>query len=100
MIISSCIFSPERIPIIFILHSGATAFITFDNLYGTLDYDISLKLCDGTEVNSIVYSGTSLYFCGNSPSAEPEVGIIIGPVCIDESCPSPPPTYTPTPSAP
>jgi hypothetical protein len=68
--------------------------ITFDNSTGTLDYYFSLNLCDGTELNSTIYSGTTLYYCGNSPSAEPEVDVIIGPVCVDNSCPSP--TVTPT----
>lgn len=74
--------------------------IAFDNLSGTLDYYFSLTLCDGSELNSTVFSGTTVYYCGNSPSAEPEVNVVIGPVCVSGSCPSPPPTYTPTPSNP
>ena len=68
--------------------------IKFDNLDGVLDYYFSVTLCDGTEINSTIFSGTTLYYCGNSPTAEPEVGISIGPVCVDNTCPTP--VYTPT----
>lgn len=74
--------------------------IAFDNLSGSSNYDISLTLCDGTSLNSSVYAGSIIYYCGNTPSADPQVNIVIGPVCVSGSCPSPPPTYTPTPSNP
>jgi len=66
--------------------------ITFDNSINTLDYDFSLKLCDGSTLDGVIYSGTTLYYCGNSPSAEPEVGVTIGTPCSYGTCPTPTPT--------
>lgn len=74
--------------------------ITFDNLTGTTDYNFSLTQCDGTILYSVVYSGTSVYYCGKLPSADPEVLISIGLPCVGNTCPPPllTPTSTPTPS--
>lgn len=74
--------------------------ITFDNLYGVSDYNFSLTLCDGSILNSVIYSGTIVYYCGKLPSADPQVSITIGLPCVYNSCPAPtsPLTQTPTPT--
>jgi hypothetical protein len=78
--------------------------ITFDNLYGTEDYNIGFTQCDGIVLNTVIYSGTSVYYCGRQPFADPEVNISIGLPCVDNTCPTPEftqsstPTPTPTPS--
>lgn len=73
--------------------------ITFDNLTGVDDYEFSLTQCDGTILTSVVYAGTSVYYCGKLPSSADEVIITIGLPCIDDTtCPTPEitPTSTPT----
>jgi len=66
--------------------------IVFDNSMNTLDYDFSLNLCNGSLLEGVIYSGTTLYYCGNSPSVEPEVGVTIGLPCSSATCPTPTPT--------
>ena len=66
--------------------------IVLDNSMNTLDYDFSLNLCNGSLLEGVIYSGTTLYYCGNSPSVEPEVGVTIGDSCSSGTCPTPTPT--------
>lgn len=77
--------------------------ISFDNLSGVSDYNISLTQCDGTILYSTVYAGSIVYYCGKLPSADPQVIISIGVPCVSNSCSSPElplsPTPTPTPSS-
>lgn len=72
--------------------------ISFDNSYGVSNYNISLTQCDGTILYSIVYAGSIVYYCGKSPSADPQVVVTIGLPCVNNTCPSPilTPTQTPT----
>lgn len=72
--------------------------ITFDNQAGTSNYNFSLTQCDNTILESVVYSGTVVYYCGKLPSADPEVVILIGGPCYSNGCPTPSFTPTPTPS--
>jgi hypothetical protein len=47
----------------------------------------------------VVYSGTSVYYCGSQPVAGSDVTITIGLPCINNTCPTPtPPGPTPTPT--
>lgn len=81
--------SPTPTPTSYITNCNC---IIFDNSTNTLDYDFSLNLCDGTLLEGVIYSGTTLYYCGNSPSVEPEVGVTIGLPCSSGTCPTPTPT--------
>jgi hypothetical protein len=72
--------------------------ITFDNSLGVIDYKISLTQCDGTKLFTVISPGVILYYCGRLPNANSQVGITIGPPCVNNSCAAPTPTATPTPT--
>jgi len=68
--------------------------ISFENTTsGTLNF--SLTQCNGTILNGMVQSGTTLYYCGRLPSADIGVNVQISEICIDNTC-APIPTATPT----
>jgi hypothetical protein len=73
--------------------------ISFENTTsGALNF--SLTLCNNVVLNSVIQSGTILYYCGRLPSAEVGVNIIINEICIDNTCvPIPSETPTPTPTS-
>ena len=74
--------------------------ISFENTTsGTLNF--SLTQCNGTILNGMVQSGTTLYYCGRLPSADIGVNVQISEICIDNTCapiPTATPTATPTPT--
>ena len=68
--------------------------ISFENTTSSA-LNFSLTLCNNVVLNSIIQSGTTLYYCGRLPSADVGVNIIINEICIDNTC-APVPTATPT----
>ena len=76
--------------------------ITFVN-NETIDLNFGLIQCNGIYLTSTIYAGTTLYYCGKLPFADPGVTVTIGPSCDISPClpvsPTPTPTLTPTPSS-
>ena len=71
--------------------------ISFENTTaGTLKFEFTQ--CDGKIFYGSVDSGTTLYYCGRLPSAEPGVNIIINDECFKNTCPDSVLTPTPTPT--
>ena len=72
--------------------------LTFTNTSLVDQFNISYINCDGVEVNdSVIFPNTSLYVCGKEPSVSSnEVDYFIGLPCINNTCPDPTPTATPT----
>ena len=72
--------------------------LTFTNTSLVDQFNISYINCDGAEVNdSVIFPNTSLYVCGKEPSVSSnEVDYFIGLPCINNTCPDPTPTATPT----
>ena len=72
--------------------------LTFTNTSLVDQFNISYVNCDGVEVNdSVIFPNTSLYVCGKEPSvSSKEVDYFIGLPCINNTCPDPTPTVTPT----
>jgi hypothetical protein len=72
--------------------------LTFNNLSGLTEYNISLTQCDGSILVTTILPGVILYYCGKLPNADPQVIITIGSPCVNNTCPNPTPTPTNTPT--
>lgn len=59
--------------------------ISFQNT-GTTTLNFGLIQCNNSTLNSVIYSGTTLYYCGSNPSGDTSVNIIVGGVCSGFSC--------------
>lgn len=59
--------------------------ISFENT-GTTTSTFGLVQCDNLILTGSIYSGTTLYYCGSSPTGYTNVNFTIGSVCVDNSC--------------
>ena len=69
--------------------------LKFENT-GNTDFNYSYIQCNGQTLNGVMLSGDTIFACGNTPIAAPEIYIEIGDFCVNGSCPEVLPTPTPT----
>ena len=67
--------------------------LAFEN-FTSSNLMVGYTRCDGVVINETSYSGTTLYYCGSNPTADPGVVVYVGNPCVDNTCPNP--TQTPT----
>ena len=69
--------------------------LKFENTCNTF-FNYSYIQCNGQTLNGVMLSGDTIFACGNTPMADPEIYIEIGDFCVKGSCPEVLPTPTPT----